>query len=193
LCKGGLDEPIGIVTSKQLLNLTVKGEPIDLAVLAQTEVFVPESLTGMELLDHFRASGTQMALVVDEYGEVQGLVTLQDVLESVTGEFAPPTTGEAWAVMREDGSWLLDGLIPIPELKDKLFLKEVPEEDRGRYHTLSGMVMWLLGRLPQTGDVVTWKNWRLEVVDLDGKRIDKVLASSIPEVQAQAPDEPPPD
>jgi putative hemolysin len=192
LCKGGLDEPIGIVTSKQLLNLTVKGEPIDLAVLAQTEVFVPESLTGMELLDHFRASGTQMALVVDEYGEVQGLVTLQDVLESVTGEFAPPTTGEAWAVMREDGSWLLDGLIPIPELKDKLFLKEVPEEDRGRYHTLSGMVMWLLGRLPQTGDVVTWKNWRLEVVDLDGKRIDKVLASSIPEVQAQAPDEPPP-
>jgi putative hemolysin len=95
--------------------------------------------------------------------------------------------------MREDGSWLLDGLIPIPELKDKLFLKEVPEEDRGRYHTLSGMVMWLLGRLPQTGDVVTWKNWRLEVVDLDGKRIDKVLASSIPEVQAQAPDEPPPD
>ncbi|MFZ0106604.1 MAG: hemolysin family protein, partial [Thiobacillus sp.] len=95
LCKGGLDEPIGIVTSKQLLNLTVKGEPIDLAVLAQTEVFVPESLTGMELLDHFRASGTQMALVVDEYGEVQGMVTLQDVLESVTGEFAPPTTGEA--------------------------------------------------------------------------------------------------
>ena len=189
LCKGGLDEPIGIVTSKQLLNLTVKGEPIDLAVLAQTEVFVPESLTGMELLDHFRASGTQMALVVDEYGEVQGLVTLQDVLESVTGEFAPPTTGEAWAVMREDGSWLLDGLIPIPELKDKLFLKEVPEEDRGRYHTLSGMVMWLLGRLPQTGDVVTWKNWRLEVVDLDGKRIDKVLASSIPEVQEQAPDD----
>ena len=192
LCKGGLDDAMGIVTSKQLLDLTVKGEPIDLAALVQTEVFVPESLTGMELLDHFRASGTQMALVVDEYGEVQGLVTLQDVLESVTGEFAPPRTGEAWAVMREDGSWLLDGLIPIPELKDKLFLKEVPEEDRGRYHTLSGMVMWLLGRLPQTGDVVTWKNWRLEVVDLDGKRIDKVLASSIPEVQEPAPGDPTP-
>ena len=128
---------MGIVTSKQLLNLTVKGEPIDLAALVQTEVFVPESLTGMELLDHFRASGTQMALVVDEYCEVQGLVTLHDVLESVTGEFAPPSTGESWAVMREDGSWLLDGLIPIPELKDKLFLKEVPEEDRGAAATPS--------------------------------------------------------
>jgi putative hemolysin len=192
LCKGGLDQALGIVTSKQLLNLTVKGEPIDLATLVQTEVFVPESLTGMELLDHFRASGTQMALVVDEYGEVQGLVTLQDVLESVTGEFAPPSTGEAWAVMRKDGSWLLDGLIPIPELKDRLLLKEVPEEDRGRYHTLSGLVMWLLGRLPQTGDVVTWKNWQLEVVDLDGKRIDKVLASPIAEVQEHTPGEPPP-
>jgi len=169
----------------------VKGEPIDLAALAQTEVFVPESLTGMELLDHFRASGTQMVRAVDEYGEVQGLATLQDVLESVTGEFTPPTPGEAWAVMREDGSWLLDGLIPIPELKDRLLLKEVPEEQRGRYHTLSGMVMWLLGRLPQTGDVVTWRNWRLEVVDLDGKRIDKVLASPVAETQQPAPGEAP--
>ena len=190
VCRGGLDQVLGVVSSKQLLDLTVKGETIDLARLVQTDVFVPESLTGMELLGHFRSSGTQMALVVDEYGELQGLVTLQNVLESVTGEFTPPGQEEAWAVMREDGSWLLDGLIPIPELKDRLSLKVVPEEDRGRYHTLSGMVMWLLGRLPQTGDVVTWKNWRLEVVDLDGKRIDKVLASRIPELEEAAPGEP---
>jgi putative hemolysin len=190
VCRGGLDEVLGIVSSKQLLNLTVKGEPIDLPRLVQGEVFVPESLTGMELLGHFRSTGTQMALVVDEYGEMQGLVTLQDVLESVIGEFTPPSQEEAWAVMREDGSWLLDGLIPIPELKDRLSLTVVPEEERGRYHTLSGMVMWLLGRLPQTGDVVTWKNWRLEVVDLDGKRIDKVLASPIPETQPEVPAEP---
>lgn len=189
LCKGGLDGVLGIVTSKQLLNLTVAGKTIDLAALAQTEVFVPESLTGMELLDHFRASGTQMALVVDEYGEVQGLVTLQDVLESVTGEFVSASKGESWAVRREDGSWLLDGLIPVPELKDTLGLRELPEEERGRYQTLSGMVMWLLGRLPHTGDVVTWKNWRLEVVDLDGKRIDKVLASPIPEAEPEVPAE----
>jgi len=123
----------------------------------------------------------QMVMVVDEYGEVQGLVTLQDVLEAVTGEFKPRNQEDAWAVQREDGSWLLDGLIPVPELKDKLELKAVPEEDKGRYHTLSGLMMWLLGRLPQTGDVGTWEDWRLEVVDLDGKRVDKVLASRLPD------------
>jgi putative hemolysin len=84
-------------------------------------------------------------------------------------------------VQREDGSWLLDGLIPIPELKDKLDVKATPEEERGRYHTLSGLMMWLLGRVPQTGDVATLENWRLEVVDLDGKRVDKVLASRLPD------------
>jgi len=131
----------------------------------------------MELLRHFRASGTQMVLVVDEYGEVQGLVTLQDVLEAVTGEFNPRNQEDAWAVQREDGSWLLDGLIPIPEFKDKLELRTTPEEERGRYHTLSGLMMWLLGRVPHTGDIATLENWRLEVVDLDGKRIDKVLAT----------------
>jgi putative hemolysin len=135
----------------------------------------------MELLGHFRATGAQMVLVIDEYGEVQGLVSLYDVLESVTGEFAPRDHEDSWAVMREDGSWLLDGLIPIPELKDYLGLKAVPEEERTSYQTLSGLVMWLLGRLPQTGDIATWENWRLEVVDLDGKRIDKVLASPLPE------------
>lgn len=190
VCRGGMDEVIGIVNTKQLLNLALDKGPIDLAALAKTDVFVPESLTGMELLDHFRATGTQMVLVVDEYGEVQGLVTLHDVLESVTGEFTPHNHAESWAVMREDGSWLLDGMIPIPELKDRLSLKTVPEEEKGSYHTLSGMVMWLLGRLPQTGDIATWESWRLEVVDLDGKRIDKVLASRIPEpeqpVEAQA-------
>jgi putative hemolysin len=140
---------------------------------------VPESLTGMDLLEQFRASDAHMVLVIDEYGEINGLVTLQDVLEAVTGEFKPRNLEEAWAVQREDGSWLLDGLIPIPELKDRLDLRHLPEEDRGRYHTLSGLVMWLSGRLPQTGDVLTWENWRLEVVDLDGKRIDKVLASPL--------------
>lgn len=181
ICRGGMDEVIGIINTKQLLGLALDKKTIDLAALAKTDVFVPESLTGMELLDHFRATGTQMVLVVDEYGEVQGLVTLHDVLESVTGEFTPRNHEESWAVMREYGSWLLDGMIPIPELKDSLGLKTVPEEEKGSYHTLSGMVMWLLARLPQTGDVATWENWRLEVVDLDGKRIDKILATRIPQ------------
>jgi putative hemolysin len=184
VCRGGLHEVLGIVNAKQLLNQRLNGGVSSLAEHLQPAVFVPESLTGMDLLEHFRASGTQMVLIVDEYGEVEGMVTLQDVLEAVTGEFKPRNQEDAWAVQREDGSWLLDGLIPVPELKDRLDLKAVPEEDKGRYHTLSGLLMWLLGRMPQTGDLTHWEGWRLEVVDLDGKRIDKVLATR------EAPDEP---
>ena len=190
VCRDGLDEVLGIVSAKQLLNQTLKGGPADLAAQLMPAVFVPESLSGMDLLEQFRASDAQMVLIIDEYGEINGLVTLQDVLEAVTGEFKPRSVEDAWAVQREDGSWLLDGLIPIPELKDRLELKNVPDEGKGRYHTLSGLVMWLSGRLPQTGDVMTWENWRLEVVDLDGKRIDKVLATPIALVEDALPETP---
>jgi putative hemolysin len=181
VCRGGLEEILGIISCKHLFSQTLKSGQPDITSQLQSPVYVPETLTGMELLEQFRASGSHMAFVIDEYGEVQGLVALQDVMEAVTGEFRPDRQEDAWAVQREDGSWLLDGLIPLPELKDLLELREVPEEDKGRYHTLSGMVMWLLGRLPRTGDVISWEDWRLEVVDLDGKRIDKVLASRLPE------------
>jgi putative hemolysin len=179
LCRAGLDDVLGTLDTKQLLNLSVKGGAANLAELARNAVFVPETLTGMELLDQFRTTGAQMVLVVDEYGEVQGLVTVHDLLECVTGEFTTQNGGDSWATRREDGSWLLDGLVPMPELKDLLGLRAAPEEDKGRYHTLSGMMMWLLGRLPRTGDVAFWEQWRFEVVDLDGKRVDKVLASRI--------------
>lgn len=122
-----------------------------------------------------------MVFVVDEYGEVQGVITLRDVLEAITGEFTTPAAEDAWAVQRADGSWLVDGLIPTHELKDRLEIRELPDEDRGRYNTLAGMVMLLLGRLPRTTDTVDWEGWRFEVVDLDGKRVDKVLASRLPE------------
>jgi putative hemolysin len=180
VCQGGLDEILGIISCKQLFNQTFKGGQPDITSQLQSPVYVPETLTGMELLEQFRASGSHMAFVIDEYGEVQGLVALQDLMEAVTGEFRTDRQEDAWAVQRADGSWLLDGLIPLPELKDLLGLREVPEEDKGRYHTLSGMIMWLLGRLPRTGDVIPWEAWQLEVVDLDGKRIDKVLASQLP-------------
>ncbi len=180
VCRGGLDDIVGVIAAKQLLNQSLRGEEIDLTAQLQPAIYVPESLTGMELLDQFRTTGTHMMFVIDEYGEVLGMVTLQDVLEAVTGEFMPQNLADAWAVQREDGSWLLDGLIPLPELKDRLELKTVPEEEKGRYHTLSGMVLWLLGRLPCTGDISTWEQWRLEVIDMDGKRIDKILATRLP-------------
>ncbi|HEY4373414.1 MAG TPA: hemolysin family protein, partial [Burkholderiales bacterium] len=177
--RGGWHDVAGVVSARTLLRKLLKGETPDLNSGIGAPVFVPESLSGLELLQNFRASGTQMAFVIDEYGEVQGMVTLRDVMEAITGEFKPRDVEDSWAIQREDGSWLLDGLIPIPELKDRLSLHEVPEEDKGAYHTLSGMMMLLLGRLPRTTDRVEWEGWTLEVVDIDGKRVDKVLAAPV--------------
>ena len=179
VCRGGLDEVLGVVSAQSLLQQVMQSGEVSLADKLQPSVFVPETLSGMELLEHFRASSAQLVFVVDEYGEVQGMITVRDVLEAITGEFTTPTSDDSWAVQRADGSWLFDGLIPVPELKDRLDLKELPEEDRGRYNTLAGMIMLLLGRLPHTTDSVEWDHWRFEVVDLDGKRVDKVLASRL--------------
>ncbi len=177
--RGNWEEVLGIVSTSQLLNQMLRGEQPNLTEALKPPVFVPESLTGMELLENFKDSGGQMVFVIDEYGEIQGIVTLHDMMEAITGEFKPQHVDDAWAVQRDDGSWLLDGLIPIPELKDKLGFRAVPEEDKGRYHTISGMLMLQLGRLPQTADHCEWEGWRLEVVDMDGTRIDKVLASPV--------------
>lgn len=177
VCRGGLDDVIGVITAQGLLKPLAEGRMPVLTEELQAPVFVPETLSGMELLDHFRTHVAQLVFVVDEYGAVQGVITLRDVLEAITGEFGPESGDDAWAVRREDGSWLMDGLIPVPEIKDRLELKDLPEEDRGRYNTLAGMIMLLLGRLPRTTDAVEWGDWRFEVVDLDGKRVDKVLVS----------------
>ncbi len=179
VCRGGLDDVVGVVSAQSLLQQAIGGAALNITERLQPAVFVPETLSGMELLDQFRASSAQLVFVVDEYGEVQGMITVRDVLEAITGEFTTPSD-DAWAVRRDDGSWLFDGLIPVPELKDRLELKDLPEEGRGRYNTLAGMIMLLLGRLPHTTDTVEWEGWRFEVVDLDGKRVDKVLASLSP-------------
>ena len=188
--RGGLQEVLGVIGARELLAQTLRGQQPDLLANLQPAVFVPETLTGMELLDNFRSSGVHLAFVIDEYGEVQGIVTLQDVLEAITGEFTPHDVEDAWSVQRDDGSWLLDGLIPIPELKDRLLLRAVPEEEKGRYNTLAGMMMLLLGRVPQTGDSAEWESWSFEIVDIDGRRIDKVLATALPQATPEdSPDE----
>lgn len=181
VCKGSPNRVIGIANARQLLAQALRGEPIDVTAHLDEAVYVPETLTGMELLENFKTTNTHLALVIDEYGEIQGLVTLQDVLEAITGEFKTQKAEDSWAVQREDGSWLLDGLIPLPELKDRLAAESLPEEARGRYNTLSGMLMLLLGRLPNTGDKVSWAHWTFEIIDMDNKRIDKVLATRIPD------------
>ncbi|QLI80167.1 HlyC/CorC family transporter [Chitinibacter fontanus] len=177
VCRDGLENLLGVLSTKEILKKMLNGQQVDLSAQLQPCVFVPETLTGLELLEQMRSSGVELVFLVDEYGELQGLVTLQDVLEVLTGEFMPQNIEDAWAVQRADGSWLLDGLIPIPELKDKLALQTVPDEDKNSYHTLSGMVMLLLGRMPRTGDITYWEHWSLEVVDMDGHRVDKILAT----------------
>jgi putative hemolysin len=188
VCRGSLDDVIGMVAAHTLLPPLAQGLKPDLNEHLKPPVFVPETLSGMELLEHFRRSSADMVFVVDEYGAVQGVITERDLLEAITGEFVGVDPGEeAWATQRADGSWLMDGLIPMPELKDRLEMKELPEEDRGRYNTLAGMIMLLLGRLPATTDTVDWDGWRFEVVDLDGKRVDKVLVSRLPNQEGETP------
>ncbi len=179
VCRDGLDDVIGVLPAHSMLLPLARGRSLNLQDYLQPAIFVPETLSGMELLEHFKVSNAELVFVVDEYGAVQGVITERDVLEAITGEFGTPSSEDAWAVRRPDGSWLMDGLIPVPELKDRLELKELPEEDRGRYNTLAGMVMLLLGKLPETSDTVDWSGWRFEVVDLDGKRVDKVLVSRL--------------
>ena len=179
VCRGGLDEVVGVVSVARLLQLGAdQPGPVEPHALAAT--FVPETLSGMALLEQFRARSGRMVFVVDEYGVVQGLMTPRDLLEAITGELQPGLQADAWATPRDDGSWLLDGLMPVAELKGRLAIDELPDEDRGLYNTVAGLLMAVSGRLPATGDHVVCAGWNFEVVDLDGKRIDKVLARRAP-------------
>ncbi|WP_291934114.1 hemolysin family protein [Limnohabitans sp.] len=188
--QGGIENILGVINARQWLTRALKDKSQSLREQAlQSPLYVPETITGMELLDNFRLSDVHMAFVIDEYGEVQGIITLQDLIEAITGEFQPRDPETSWAVQREDGSWLLDGHIPVPELKDRLGLEEVPEEERGRYHTLSGMIMLLTGTLPKVADAVQWEGWKLEIVDMDGRAIDKVLAMRLPPPEGDSGDE----
>jgi len=117
-----------------------------------------------------------MVFVVDEYGVVQGLLTPGDLLEAITGELQPVASTDAWATARGDGSWLLDGLMPVDELKSRLAIRELPDEGRGRYNTVAGLLLAVSGHLPKTGEHIDCGEWVFEVLDMDGRRIDKVLA-----------------
>ncbi len=189
VCRGDIQDVLGVATARQLLRQQLTDSSFTLDALLEPPVFVPESQTGMQLLAQFRQSAVRMVFVVDEYGDVLGLITQQDLLEAMAGEFHSPDPTDAWAKQRKDGSWLLDGLLPLDELQDRLGIKRLPGDEEGRYHTLGGLLLWLAGRIPATGEHQDWEGWRLEVVDLDGHRIDKVLASPLVH---SAPEEPSP-
>jgi len=184
VCRNNVDDMVGIISAKQLLSQSIAGERLELVDLVKNCNVVPNSLSGMELLEHFRTTGSQMVFVVDEYGDLKGLVTLQDMMDALTGEFFQEDVNDQMVIKREDGSLLLDGLIPIFDLKDALGIKQLPNEEDGRYQTLNGFLMYELGKIPQTTDIVEVAGWRLEIMDMDGKRVDKVLAQMLPDVDS---------
>ncbi|GAB4214555.1 MAG: hemolysin family protein [Rhodoferax sp.] len=178
VCRGSLDDVVGKISVARLLELgsRARGTLADWVVPA---VFMPETLSAMALLEQFRAKVGRMVLVVDEYGVVQGLVTPHDLLEAITGELQPSIKTEAWATAQPDGSWRLDGAMPVNELKARLDIEEtLPWEDRGRYNTLAGLLMAVSGHLPAEGEVIACAGWRFAVLSLQGKRVDQVLARS---------------
>jgi putative hemolysin len=175
---------VGVVSVARLLERGVR-YPYGVGALVVPAVFVPETLTGMELIEQFRTQAARMVFVVDEYGVVQGLITPHDVLEAITGELKPDQHDEAWAIHQADGSWLLDGLMPVAELKARLEIEvDLPHEDRGRYNTLAGLLMTVSGHMPIAGEKIVCARWKFEVTELEGRRIDKVRAMQIPEPPA---------
>ena len=175
--EGTPDNVVGLVSVRDLWAQVVEGKPADVGPLLRQPLFIPGSQRALQVLELFRSSGHHVALVVDEYGSVEGLLKLSDILGAVAG--VVPEAGSPLApgaVRREDGSWLLDGLLPIPEVRETLGLSRLPGEDDGGFHTLGGWIAARVGRLPRVTDAVQAAGFRFEVVDMDGRRVDKVLA-----------------
>ncbi|MFH1819955.1 MAG: hemolysin family protein [Pseudomonadota bacterium] len=190
ICKGDLQQVIGIAESHDILKAAMEGD-IDFAELPLAPpLFVPSSLTLIDLLRTFRQQRANFALVVSEFGLTEGIVTLDDLMYSLVGDMMPlaDDAEDALAVRRADGSWLLDGLLPIDEMKDRLEIRHVPQESLGNYHTVGGFVLASLGRIPRKAERFTWAEWEFEVVDVDRNRVDQVLATQVAE-SATTPEE----
>ena len=178
VCQEGLDNVLGISHVTDMLERCLSGQALDLTVSLRQPIFVPESTRGLKILELFKQTGIHMALVVDEYGVIQGLVTLNDIMVEIVGDV--PNAGdleEPMAVQREDGSWLLDGMLSVDEFFKIFDIEEIPKEHRGSYQTLGGFVITHLGRIPSAADHFEWEFLRFEVMDIDGNRVDKVLVT----------------
>ena len=177
--RGDVDETIGIVHAKTLLEQLHTTGKINLEAAIKAPLYVHESTNVLKLLEMFKASMVHMAIVLDEHGSVQGIVTPTDILTSITGELPEAGADEPSATQREDGSWLLDAQMPVFEVERVLDMEGLAVDD-AEYTTLAGFVLFQLGHIPAVGETFQWKNWSFEVLDLDGRRIDKVLAKQTP-------------
>jgi putative hemolysin len=184
VCREGLDHIVGILRTSDLLKDALDGTSLNLETFLRPPLYVPESVTTTQLLENFRKARMQFALIVDEYGELEGLVTITDVLTAIVGEL--PSQDEQDITQRENGSWLVDGDVAIERLKSELEIAgDLPGEEERAFNTLGGFVMHMLGRIPAVTEHCEWQGWCFEVMDMDRNRIDKVLVTSIPFV---APD-----
>jgi putative hemolysin len=176
VCQEELDHVLGIIPVTDLLARSFRSEPLDLTVGLRQPVFVPESTRGLKVLELFKQTITHMALVVDEYGVIQGLVTLNDIMSEIVGD-VPSADGEdePQAIQREDGTWLVDGMLSIDEFLELFEMSDSEPEERGTYQTLGGLVINHLGRIPAPSDKFEWQGMQFEVIDMDGNRVDKVL------------------
>lgn len=178
VARGDLDQVTGLVYAKDLLAAGLEGQPLDLESWLRPALFLPETATALEALEQLKDMQTDAALVVDEYGGLEGLLTVGDLLRTIVGDIpAPGGPAEPGAVQREDGSWLLDGMLPVERVKELLGVDSLPHEGSG-YNTVGGLAMLCLERIPAPGDSFDCCGWQLEVVDMDGRRVDKVLAVS---------------
>lgn len=181
VAEGSLDNVLGVLRARDYLQAQQRGGEVEITKLLQPPLFVPDSISVLKVLEAIKEAGAQEALVLDEYGGLLGMVTLFDILTAIVGEI--PGQGEDFepeAVQREDGSWLLDGLLDIDQLKEILAVTELPEEERIGYQTLGGFVMSQLGTVPAAGQTFEWNGIRFEILDMDGRRVDKVLVSRVP-------------
>jgi putative hemolysin len=180
VARGSLDQVVGVVQARDVMARCLTDQPVDLSAMLEPSIFVPESASSLELLELFRSSRSSMALVIDEHGGFQGVVTLTDLLEAIVGDM-PVGEGpdELRAVQREDGSWLLDGLLPVDEFRELFELEAFPGEEIGQFRTLGGLVMARLQRVPRGGDWFEHEGLRFEVMDMDGHRVDKILVAPL--------------
>lgn len=178
VCRNSMDQILGVVKAKDMLAHCLGSEELNLTSVLKAPLFVPESRSALQVLEVFKRSGTHMALIVNEYGSIEGLVTTNDILEAIVGDILPANPQfESYAIQREDGSWLFDGALPIVEFKEIFKSAKLPGEERADYQTLAGFIFFYLGRIPRTTDHFECNGLRFEIVDMDGNRIDKVLVT----------------
>jgi putative hemolysin len=178
VCRGGLDHVSGFVRSTRVLEQLLSGRDLDMAAVMEAPLFVPRTMSLMELLEHFKRTHLPMALVVDEFGGVDGLVSLSDVVSAIVGAMPGGLEDEPAIVHREDGSWLLDGALEIAVVRRAIDAPALGDDtDPEQYHTLGGLAMAALGRVPRTGDTFARSGFRFEIVDMDGNRVDRVMVS----------------